>query len=295
VTEGFGTAAARHFLGGVTRRARALARGNPGFMLGAGLGLLGFFVAAALLANFIAPYDPNAVDYPSSLQAPSLLHLLGTDEHGRDLLSRLLFGAQISLFVAVASVLAGCLPGIILGLFTGYVGGWFDAAVSRVMDGLFAFPSILLAIGLMTVVGPGTGAVILAIAVASLPVATRVARSAMVAEMSADYVEASKALNSSTFYIIGRAILPNVGGSLLVLVSLSMAQALLAESALSFLGLGADPPTADWGAMLASGRRYLVQAPWYGIMPGIAILLSVIGVNLVAEGLQSGLLARKAG
>lgn len=282
---------------GVLRRTLVRVRGrrrtNVYVMLWTGAGTLLAIVLVALLADVLAPYDPIAIDASRRLLPPSLSHLLGTDELGRDILSRLIDGSRISLMVGVASVSLGCLPGIAVGLTSGYLGGRFDGVVSRVVDAMFAFPGILLAIALMAIVGPGVPSAIMAIAVITLPLATRVARSAMIAEMNEDYVEASKALGSSTRFIIFRAILPNLSGPLLVLLSLSLAQALLAEAALSFLGLGANPPTPDWGAMLATSRRYLVVAPWYGIAPGVAIFVAVLGVNLLAEGIQGHVASRK--
>jgi ABC-type dipeptide/oligopeptide/nickel transport system permease subunit len=251
-----------------------------------GLAVALLFLASALLAERLAPFDPLAVDYSSRLKAPSVEHLLGTDEHGRDMLSRLIFGARISMAVSAGAVGLATAVGLLLGLTAGYFGGVWDGVVSRVMDGLFAFPSILLAILLMALVGPGVTSVILAIGIVSIPVATRVSRGAIIAEKANDHVEASRALGSSHAYIIFRCLVPNAVGPLLVLVSLSLAQALLAEAALSFLGLGASPPTPSWGSMLSTGRRYLADAPWYTLFPGMCIFLLVLAINLVGEGIR---------
>ena len=222
----------------------------------------------------------------ATLRPPSAPHPLGTDEYGRDLLSRVFFGARLTLLASSAAVLLAAVVGSSIGLTAGYFGGAYDSITGRVTDILFAFPVVLLGIAMVTVLGPGEPSVVVAIATASLPNFARVSRSAILRERELEYVMAAHAVGASTPYIILRTLLPNLIGPLTVLVSLGFAYAVLYEASLSFLGLGAQPPTPEWGVMLSSARDYLFQAPWYAFFPGLSIVVLVFSLNLVGDGLR---------
>ncbi len=255
--------------------------------LSVGLTVLIIFAAVALGADLIRPYhDAISQDLAQSLKGPSAAHFFGTDEYGRDMFARVVFGARTTLTVAIASVLIASVVGIPLGLSIGYIGGLYEAIVSRILDALFAFPIVLLAIAIVTIIGPGIIGAMIAIGFAAIPTTARIVRSSMVAERQNEYVEASQSLGSSTVYIIFRVILPNLIGPILVLVSLGLAYATLEESGLSFLGLGAQSPLPEWGAMLSTARLYLIQDPWYAFFPGAAIFILVFSLNLVGDGLR---------
>lgn len=251
-----------------------------------GLILITVFVLAALTAPLLTPFDPLKTNYPERLQAPSVTHFFGTDEHGRDLFTRVLYGIRISLLASTLAVAISTSIGVVLGLTTGYFGRAFDAVVSRVLDAFFGFPVILMAIALVAIVGPSVEAAMVAIGIIGIPGFARVSRAAMLAERENEYVEASRAAASHWTYIIFRSILPNCLGPILVLISLGFARAVLNEAALSFLGLGAQPPSPSWGSMLSTGRSYLLEAPWYSLVPGGAIFLLVLSMNLIGDGLQ---------
>lgn len=254
--------------------------------LTAGLTAVVALCLAALGAGFLAAYPPDVQQMSATLRPPSAAHLLGTDEFGRDVLSRILFGARLTLVASSVSVLLAALAGSALGLTTGYFGGAYDSMAGRVIDILFSFPVLLLGIAIVAVLGPGEASVVLAIAVASLPNFARVSRSAIIAEREREYVVAAHAIGAPVPYIIVRTLLPNLIGPLIVLVSLGFAYAVLYEASFSFLGLGAQPPTPEWGVMLSSARSYLFQAPWYAFFPGAAIFVLVFSLNLVGDGLR---------
>jgi peptide/nickel transport system permease protein len=255
--------------------------------LSIGLAVLIAFAVVALGADLIRPYhDAISQNLAQALKGPSTAHPFGTDEYGRDLFSRVVFGARTTLTVAIASVLIASVVGIPLGLSIGYIGGLYEAIVSRILDALFAFPIVLLAIAIVTIIGPGIIGAMIAIGFAAIPTTARIVRSSMVAERQNEYVEASRSLGSSTPFIIFRVILPNLIGPILVLVSLGLAYATLEESGLSFLGLGAQSPLPEWGAMLSTARLYLIQDPWYAFFPGAAIFVLVFSLNLVGDGLR---------
>ncbi len=266
-------------------RWRARIRRNLSLFVGAAL--VGTFVAGALLADVIALYPPARPDYDAVLQPPSAKHLFGTDQHGRDLFTRVLYGARISLATAGAAVALAGTVGITIGLVVGFAGGWIDEVAGRGVDALFAFPVVLMALLILTVLGPSQGSLILAIAMISVAQFVRVTRSATISERVREYVAASRALGSSTSFIVFRSILPNVLSTVAVLVSIGFAFAILNEAALSFLGLGARPPTPAWGVMLSEGRGYLREAPWYTVAPGMAIFLVVLGLNLLSDGVHN--------
>jgi len=252
----------------------------------AGLSAVVLLCLMAVGAGAISPYPPDRQNMAATLRPPSAPHPLGTDEYGRDLLSRVFFGARLTLLASSAAVLLAAVVGSSIGLTAGYFGGAYDSITGRVTDILFAFPVVLLGIAMVTVLGPGEPSVVVAIATASLPNFARVSRSAILRERELEYVMAAHAVGASTPYIILRTLLPNLIGPLTVLVSLGFAYAVLYEASLSFLGLGAQPPTPEWGVMLSSARDYLFQAPWYAFFPGLSIVVLVFSLNLVGDGLR---------
>ena len=268
---------------GTRRAARWVVRR---WTLALGIAMVGLLCLAAAGAGALAPAPPNVQHMSETLRPPSGAHPLGTDEFGRDLLSRILFGARLTLTASAAAVALGALAGGALGLTAGYTGGVYDSIVGRVVDVLFAFPVILLGIAIVAVLGPGERGVVVAIAIASLPNFARVSRAAMLAEREREYVAAAYAAGASAARIVLRALLPNLVGPLAVLVSLGFAYAVLYEASLGFLGLGAQPPASEWGVMLSAAREYLFQSPWYSVFPGVAIFLLVFSLNLIGDGLR---------
>jgi ABC-type dipeptide/oligopeptide/nickel transport system permease subunit len=259
------------------------------WILSAGLLVVALLCLAAIAAPILAPYSPDAQDMSNALRPPSAAHPFGTDEFGRDLYSRILFGGRVTLLASTLAVLLAALIGCTVGLTAGYFGGWYDAIVGRLVDILFAFPVILLGIAIVAIMGPGVPSVIIAIAVASLPNFARVSRASMVPEKEREYVLAAHVVGASTRYVIMRTLLPNLIGPLMVLVSLGFAYAVLYEASLSFLGLGARPPTPEWGVMLSTARDFIFQAPWYAVFPGLSIVLLVFSLNLVGDGLRDAI------
>jgi peptide/nickel transport system permease protein len=255
-------------------------------MLAVGLAAVAALCLAAFGAGLLASEPPDAQHMGTTLQPPSPRHPLGTDEYGRDVLSRMLFGARLTLVASVVAVLLAAVGGGAVGLTSGYFGGVYDSLTGRVIDVLFAFPVVLLGIAIVAVLGPGEPSVVVAIAAASLPNFARVSRSAIIAEREREYVMAAHAIGAPVPYIIVRTLLPNLIGPLIVLISLGFAYAVLYEASFSFLGLGAQPPTPEWGVMLSSARNYLFQAPWYAFFPGAAIFVLVFSLNLVGDGLR---------
>lgn len=251
--------------------------------------ILLLIVAIALLAPVIAPYRPDVMHPEDRLAAPSLKYLLGADEWGRDLMSRVFYGARISLLVGFVSIGLSTVVGVALGLLAGYAGRAVDAVIMRFLDGLMAFPSIFLAISILAILGPSLSNVMIAIAVTYIPQFSRITRASVLAERERDYVLAARALGASDLRIALRSILPNCLSPIIVQVSLGVAYAILTEASLSFLGLGVQPPDPSWGSMLNTGRSYLLKAPWYGIVPGVAIFLTVLSLNLVGDGLRDAL------
>jgi peptide/nickel transport system permease protein len=265
---------------------RALLRHRSGMV---GLIITVFLVIVALLAPVVAPYNELVMHADARFHAPSLTYLMGTDEFGRDILSRILIGSRISLGVGLGSIAIATLVGVIVGLLAGFFGGWFDTVTMRFFDFLLAFPAILLAIVILAVLGPGSLTVILAVAIVSIPAFARLTRANVLAEKGRDYILAAHALGVQPARIVFRHILPNVVSTLLVQVTVSVASAVLLEAALSFLGLGTPPPAPSWGSMLSVGRGFLPLAPWYGIFPGLAITLLVMGFYLLGDGLRDAL------
>lgn len=254
----------------------------------AGLVLIVIAVLVALFAPLIAPYDPMALS-PDLLSPPSSSHLFGTDELGRDLFSRVIYASRASLSVAFGAVALAAVVGGLLGLVSGYFGRWLDIVIMRVLDMLFAFPAILFAVALVAALGPSARNLILTIAILYAPRFARVARGPTLTVKERDFVTSARALGAGNGRIIRAHILPSVMSPLIVETSLSLTIALLTEAALSFLGLGVQPPDPSWGGMISTARPYLVQAPWYVLFPGLSIMYCVLAFNLLGDGLNDAL------
>jgi peptide/nickel transport system permease protein len=254
-----------------------------------GLVVIALFVAAAVLAPLIAPYDPAAQSWTLVRKPPSWLHWLGTDDLGRDTLSRIIFGARASLLAGVISVCIALGIGVPLGLCAGYLGGVVDALLSRLTDAMLACPYLILAIALAAFLGPSLGNAMIAIGIATTPIFLRLTRGQVMAVKVEDYIEAARAIGNPRWRIALVHILPNILPSLAVQASLSIAAAIIAEASLSFLGLGQQPPEPSWGSMLNSAQRFLANAPWLAVWPGLAIFLTVMSFNLLGDGLRDAL------
>lgn len=255
----------------------------------AGLVVVAALVVVALLAPAIVPYDPIDQSFRIKLQAPSTEHLLGTDEFGRDVLSRILVGTRVALGVGIVPVAIALVIGVTLGLIAGYFGGGVDQVVMRVIDVLLAFPWLLLAIGIMAILGPGIQNVVIAVAIVYIPAFARIVRGSVLSIKEKEYVEAARAMGQPNTRIIVRHVLANAWAPIIVLATLSIGQAIIYAAGLSFIGLGTQPPDADWGVMLTSGREFLRDAPWLGFFPGLAILITVLAFNLFGDGLRDAL------
>lgn len=250
--------------------------------------LLLAWVLAAIFAPLIAPYDPNGL-VGRARQAPSLAHWFGTDQLGRDLLSRVIYGSRISLALGAISVLFGLVPGVVMGLCAGYFGGWVDALISRFIDAMLAFPSIILALVIIAALGPGIFNVMAAVGISAIPEYARLMRGSVLAVKSQPYVEAAWLVGNSPMRIMARHIFVNANAPLVVFTTLQVGNAILVGAGLSFLGLGAQPPTAEWGLMSSEGRELLRRAWWISAFPGLAILTVVIAFNLIGDGLRAAL------
>lgn len=246
-------------------------------------------ILLSVLAPWTAPYDPSAPDYQNVLAGPSATHWFGTDAYGRDILSRIIWGGRISLWVGFISVALGGTAGVILGLISGYLSGWVDSVIMRLCDVLLAFPGILLAIGIVAVLGPGVTNVIYAVAVFSVPVFARLVRGSTLALKQTVYVQAARSIGVPRIPLVLRHILPGTLPGVIVYVSLRVGTAILTAASLSFIGLGAQPPSPEWGAMLADGRSYLGVADQVTLFPGIAIFVTVLAFNLLGDGLRDAL------
>jgi peptide/nickel transport system permease protein len=243
-------------------------------------------VVMAVLAPVLAPYGPEETHPNWKLFPPNEYFLFGTDEFGRDILSRIIYGAQISLEVGLISVTLALVAGGLSGLIAGFFGGWSDAVIMRCMDVLFAFPAILLAIGIMAVLGTGTGNAILAIGIVYAPSFARLTRASVLSLKEMEFVQSARAQGSGEARILRRHVVPNISAPLIVQISFSLSTAILTEAALSFLGLGTPPSVASWGSMLSASRRFVELDPWPAIFPGLAIMLLVLGFNLFGDGLR---------
>jgi peptide/nickel transport system permease protein len=255
----------------------------------AGLVVIAFFAALAVLAPLVAPYDPITQDLDARLLPPSREHWLGTDDLGRDLLTRIIFGGRTSLTVGIVSVGLALAIGTVLGLLAGFYSGWTDSLTMRTMDIMLAFPATLLAIFIVGIRGPGLNNAMLAIGVINVPIFARIVRGSVLRIRAEDFVEAARALGASQSRLITRHVLPNALAPIIVQATLGIGAAILEAAGLSFLGLGAQAPTPEWGAMLANTREFLRDAPWAATFPGIAILLTVVGFNLLGDGLRDAL------
>jgi peptide/nickel transport system permease protein len=262
-------------------------RRNRMAMIGAAILIIE--IVLAIGAPIIAPFDPLDQNPRAALQAPSREHLMGTDDTGRDLFSRVIWGARISLRVGIVSVLIGGGIGIMLGVIAGFRGGWLDNVIMRFIDLLLAFPGILLALGIIAILGPGLSNVMLAVGISSIPGYTRVARGSTLALREREFVTSARSIGAKDRRIMLRYILPNVLPPLVVLATLGIAGAILTAAGLSFIGLGAVPPTPEWGAILTLGRKYINQAWWYTTFPGIAIMITVLGINMLGDALRDAL------
>jgi peptide/nickel transport system permease protein len=253
-------------------------------MLGAAFALV--VVVTALFAEALAPYAPDEQNFDLIEAPPGAQAVFGTDRFGRDVLSRVIHGSRISLYVALTSIVSAMAVGGALGLLAGYVGGAWDNGINRVLDVFFSVPGLLLAVGIAAMRGPGVNSAVLAIAILYVPIFARVMRGPVLAERAKDYVEAVRALGASRLSVALRHVLPNVISPFVVQGTVALSQAILIEASLSYLGLSAQPPTPSWGNMLNEGRTYLETAPWISVFPGIAIMITVLAFNLIGDGLR---------
>lgn len=244
------------------------------------------FIGLALFAPLIAPHEPNSMIYTAIQQPPSLLYPFGTDELGRDILSRVIYGARISMQVGVIAVGIALTSGTLLGLLAGFFGGLLDALIMRTMDVMLAFPGILLAIAIVAILGPDLFNAMIAVGVAAVPVYARTARASTLSVLELDYVQAAVALGASKVRIIFKYVLPNIAAPIVVLATIGVATSILSAAGLSFLGLGAQPPTPEWGAMLSEARSFLRASWWMATFPGLAIMIVVLAFNLLGDGLR---------
>jgi peptide/nickel transport system permease protein len=251
--------------------------------------LVTVLILTAIFGPLLAPYDPNAIDMANRFGPPSPAHPFGTDDFGRDILSRVMVGARVSLMVGLIAVGLSATVGSFLGLVAGYAGRVTDEIIMRAMDILFAFPAILLAIAIMAALGRGIGNAMIAIGIVYIPIFARIARGSVLSIREEEFVDAARATGSSNSRILFRHIFPNVLSPLIVEITLSLSFAILAEAALSFFGLGTQPPNPSWGRMLSEGRAYFQQSVWLAIFPGLAIMLTVLGFNLLGDGLRDAL------
>ncbi len=265
------------------RQATRKLRRRPAAMIGGTIIL--FFIVVAVLAPLIAPADPNEIS-TNRRAAPSLDHWFGTDELGRDVLSRVIFGAQISLRVGLISIAIALVVGSLLGVTAAFAGGWVDGLIMRLTDIMLAFPGILLAIAIVAILGPSIFNVMIAVGIESIPAYTRTARASTLTVKGLDYVVGAQSLGAVRTRIVLRHILPNIAAPLIVLATVGVAGSILAAAGLSYLGLGAQAPTAEWGAMLSSARTYLRDSWWMATFPGVAIMLVVLALNLFGDGLR---------
>jgi peptide/nickel transport system permease protein len=268
------------------RALRRLARHRAAMF---GLAVVALFVAVAILAPLVAPYDPTRTNWAAIRRPPSALHWFGTDENGRDILSRVVWGARASLLAGVVSVAIALAAGVPVGLAAGFLGGRIDALISRLTDAMLACPFLILAIALAAFLGPALENAMIAIGISATPIFVRLARGATMAAKVEDYVEAARGLGNPRWRIALVHILPNIVPPLLVQATLTIATAIIAEASLSFLGLGQQPPAPSWGSMLNTAQRFIEQAPWMAVFPGLSIFVVVLAFNLLGDGLRDAL------
>lgn len=248
--------------------------------------IVGLVVLVGLLAPVLAPYDPNLMDIPARLQGPSSAHPFGTDEMGRDILSRVMYGARISIAVGVIIVAVSAAIGVVLGSLSGYFGGRIDQAVMAVTDMILAFPSMVLALALTAAMGPGLLNTMLAVIIVRIPMYTRLMRGQVLVQKEQQYVRAARTFGEKPFWIVARHIVPNCLTPLMVQMTLGIGDAILIASSMSFIGLGAQPPTPEWGAMISTARVYAIDQWWYAAFPGLSILITIMGFNLIGDGIR---------
>lgn len=248
-----------------------------------------FYILMMMFAPFIAPYDPFDISLEDKLTPPSAEHWMGTDDKGRDIFSRILYGSRLSIGVGFTSVLFGAFFGITLGLLAGYYGKWIDTIISRILDVMLAFPGILLALAIISALGPSLINVTIAVGVFSIPLFARIVRGSTMEVKQLEYIDAIRTLGANDFTIIFVHILPNILSPIIVQGSMRLATAILSAAGLSFLGLGAQPPSPEWGAMLSSGRDFIFSAPYMAVFPGLMISILVLGFNLFGDGLRDAL------
>jgi peptide/nickel transport system permease protein len=258
-----------------------------------GLAFVAFFILIALLAPWIAPHDPLATSWSAVRKAPSAAYLFGTDEIGRDVLSRVIWGARASLLAGLVSVCISLSFGVPIGMLAGYLGGWTDTLISRVTDAMLACPFLILAIALAAFLGPSLSNAMIAIGISATPVFVRLTRAQVMAVKVEDYIEAARALGNPHLRIALRHILPNILAPVIVQATLAIAAAIIAEASLSFLGLGQQPPAPSWGSMLNTAKNYIDHAPWMAVWPGLSIFLLVLSFNLLGDGLRDALDPRR--
>ena len=254
-----------------------------------GFGLVGALLVVVLLGFVWLPYDPLAIDLDHTLAAPSLAHWLGTDEFGRDVASRAMLGARISLLIAIQTVAISIVIGTALGLVVGFLRGWTERVIMTFSDALLAFPGILLALALVAVIGSSRHSIVIALAIAYLPATVRVVRGSVISIREREYVEASRVAGDSALYTMWRIVLPNALPPILVLATSLFGWVILSESALSFLGVGVPPPLPTWGNMLSSARPYMYAASWLSIAPGLCIVATLLGINMLGDALRDRL------
>ncbi|MBA4535735.1 ABC transporter permease subunit [Bacillus aquiflavi] len=251
--------------------------------------LILFLILTAIIGPYITTYDPTEIDYSIKLQEPSAKYWFGTDHHGRDIFTRIIHGMSLTLYVGFFSVTIGGAIGIFLGVIAGYYGGRLDSIIMRIMDVLLAFPGILLALAIVSVLGGSLNNVIIAVGIFSIPAFARIVRGSTLSVRKLEYIDAIKALGANDIRIIFKHVLPNISSPIIVQATLRIATAILTASGLSFLGLGAQPPTPEWGAMLSDGRSYIFDYPHVAFFPGVAIVIVVLAFNIFGDGLRDAL------
>ncbi|MFA7414854.1 MAG: ABC transporter permease [Rhizobium sp.] len=259
-----------------------------------GLAIIAFFTLLAIAAPLLPIVDPLATSWTAIRKAPSAVHWMGTDDIGRDILSRMIWGAQASLMAGIFSVAIAIIIGVPLGLISGYFGGWVDQVISRITEAFLALPFLIMAIALAAFLGPSLTNAMIAIGLSAMPVFVRLTRGQVLAVKTEDYVEGARAIGLGHFDIMTRYVLPNITAPIIVQATLTVATAIIAEASLSFLGLGQQPPAPSWGSMLNVAKNFLDQAPWMAMWPGAAIFLVVIGFNLLGDGLRDALDPRES-
>ena len=265
---------------------RKLAR-NRGALVG--LCIIGFFAVLAILAPLLPFADPAATSWTAIRKAPSEAYWMGTDDLGRDVLSRMIWGAQASLMAGIFSVAIAIVAGVPFGLLAGYFGGWIDQVISRITEAFLALPFLIMAIALAAFLGPSLTNAMIAIGLSAMPIFIRLTRGQVIAVKTEDYIEGARSIGLNHLEIMLRYVLPNIVAPIIVQATLTVATAIIAEASLSFLGLGQQPPAPSWGSMLNVAKNFLTQAPWMAMFPGIAIFLVVIGFNLLGDGLRDAL------